>query len=101
MWLSLLTLAPGLIPIIIDTIINVESVVSGVLKGEIKKEKVLAVVRAILDTKDYFTKANSDYQNMILTLTSEAIDIIVSAFNFLGLFKTSKKLDFTPKTGGA
>ena len=99
MWLSLLTLAPGLIPIIIDTIINVESVVSGVLKGEIKKEKVLAVVKSILDTKDYFTNNNPEYQNMILNLTDEAIDLIVSAFNFLGLFKTSKKLDFTKKEG--
>ena len=99
MWLSLLTLAPGLIPIIIDTIINVESVVSGVLKGEIKKEKVLSVIKAILDTKDYFTNTNPEYQNMILNLTGEAIDLIVSAFNFLGLFKTSKKLDFTPKEG--
>ena len=99
MWLSLLTLAPGLIPIIIDTIINVASVVSGVLKGEIKKEKVLAVVKAILDTKDYFTKSDPSNQGLIISLVSTAIDVIVSAFNFLGLFKTSKKLDFSPKEG--
>ena len=99
MWVTLLTIAPGLIPIIIEAIINVESVVSGVLSGTIKKEKVMAVVKAILDTRDYFTKGDSAYQDMILNFTSEAIDFIVSAFNVLGLFKTSKKLDFTPKGG--
>ncbi len=98
-WGLLLAIAPELVPLIVSTIINVESAVKGILKGEVKKQKVMEVIKAILQTKDYFIEGDSAKQSQIYTVVSEAIDFFVTAFNYLGLFKTSKKVDFSP-TGG-
>ena len=95
-WSLLLALAPDLVPLIVKAILDVENVVSGTLKGEIKKSKVLEVIKAVLQTKDYFVGSDSAKQSQIFTLVDQAIDFFVSVFNYLGIFKTSKKVSFQP-----
>ena len=96
MWKELFKIAPELIPVIIQTVMDLEQVVTGAKKGEIKKSKVMNVIKSILDTKDYFLGKDSDGQNLILNLVDGFVDSIVSTFNYTGLFKSSEKLDFTP-----
>ena len=96
MWKELLKIAPDLIPIIIQTVIDVEKVVSGIKRGEIRKSRVMSIIGNILDTKDYFVGRTPDGQLQFLNLVSMFIDTIVSTFNYTGLFGTGDKLDFTP-----
>ncbi|GEM_PF-1761733 len=96
MWKELLKLAPDLIPIIIQTVIDVEKVVTGLKRGEIRKSRVMSIIGNILDTKDYFVGRTPDGQLQFLNLVSMFIDTIVSTFNYTGLFGTGDKLDFTP-----
>lgn len=94
-WRVLLALAPDIVPLIVSTIMNVEQAIKGVLSGEIKKDKVMAVIKAFLQTKDFFTGKDDSETAKIYTLVSEAIDFFVMTFNYVGLFKTTKKLDFS------
>ncbi len=96
MWKELLKIAPDLIPVIIQTVIDVEKVVSGIKRGEIRKSRVMSIIGNILDTKDYFVGRTPDGQLQFLNLVSMFIDTIVSTFNYTGLFGSSVKLDFTP-----
>ena len=57
---------------------------------------MINIIQVILETKDYFLGRDSDGQNQILNLVSMFVDVIVSTFNYAGLFKTAEKLDFTP-----
>jgi hypothetical protein len=75
---------------------DVEQIISGIKNGQIKKARVMSILRAILETKDYFMGRDSDGQNQILNLVSMFVDVIVSTFNYTGLFKTSETIDFTP-----
>ena len=47
-------------------------------------------------TKDYFLNRDSDGQMQILNLASMFVDVLVSTFNYTGLFKSTESLDFTP-----
>ena len=96
MWKELLKIAPDLIPIIIQTVIDVEKVVTGIKRGEIRKSRVMSIVGNILDTKDYFVGRTPEGQLQFLNLVSMFIDTIVSTFNYTGLFGSNDKLDFTP-----
>ncbi|GJM14964.1 MAG: hypothetical protein DHS20C13_02910 [Thermodesulfobacteriota bacterium] len=96
MWKELFRIAPELIPIIIQTVMDLEQVVTGIKRGEIRKSRVMNIISNILDTKDYFLKQDSDGQMEILNLVSMFVDVIVSTFNYTGLFASSEKLDFTP-----
>lgn len=96
MWKELFKIAPELIPVIIQTVMDLEQVVRGVKRGEIRKSRVMNIISNILDTKDYFLKRDSDGQMEILNLVSMFVDVIVSTFNYTGLFASSEKLDFTP-----
>ncbi len=96
MWKELLRIAPDLIPIIIQTVFDVEKVVTGIKRGEIRKSRVMSIVGNILDTKDYFLGRTPEGQLQFLNLVSMFIDTIVSTFNYTGLFGSSDKLDFTP-----
>ncbi len=96
MWKELLKIAPDLIPIIIQTVIDVEKVVTGLKRGEIRKSRVMSIIGNILDTKDYFLGRTPEGQLQFLNLVSMFIDTIVSTFNYTGLFGTNDKLDFTP-----
>jgi hypothetical protein len=96
MWKELLKIAPDLIPVIIQTVIDVEKVVAGIKRGEIRKSRVMSIIGNILDTKDYFVGRTPDGQLQFLNLVSMFIDTIVSTFNYTGLFGSSEKLDFTP-----
>ena len=96
MWKELFRIAPELIPVIIQTVMDIEKVISGVGNGEIKKSRVMSIIKSILDTKDYFLGTDSDGQNQILNLVSMFVDSIVSTFNYVGLFETRETLDFTP-----
>ncbi len=96
MWKELLKITPDLIPIIIQTVIDVEKVVTGLKRGEIRKSRVMNIIGNILDTKDYFVGRNPEGQLQFLNLVSMFIDTIVSTFNYAGIFGTSDKLDFTP-----
>jgi hypothetical protein len=95
MWKELLKIAPDLIPIIIQTVIDVEKVVTGLKRGEVRKSRVMSIVGNILDTKDYFIGRTPEGQLQFLNLVSMFIDTIVSTFNYTGLFGSSEKLDFT------
>jgi len=96
MWKELFKIAPDLIPIIIQTVMDLEQVVTGIKRGEIRKSRVMSIISNLLDTKDYFLKRAPDGQMEILNLVSMFVDVIVSTFNYTGLFKTTLKLDFTP-----
>lgn len=97
MWTQLLLLAPDLIPILVNTVVNIEQAISGALQGEVKKDKVMAVIKAVLQTRDYFIKSDSAGQAMIITLVDQGIDFMVSFFNYTGIFKSSKKVSFAPE----
>ena len=96
-WGLLLTLAPDIVPLIVSTIMSVEKLVKGFGQGVIKKEKVMDVIKAVLQTKDYFDGSDSSKVSQLYGLVSQAIDFFVAAFNYLGLFKSGKTADFTPK----
>ena len=96
MWKELLRIAPGLIPLIVQAVMDVEKVIAGVKKGELKKSRVMSIIGSILETKDYFLDRDRDGQMQILNLASMFIDVLVSTFNYTGLFVASEKLDFTP-----
>ena len=96
-WSLLLALAPDLVPIIVETIMNVERVWKEAGKGSVKKSRVLEVIEAILETRDYFVEGDVAKKSQIYSLVSEAIDFFVSAFNYLGIFKRGEKVDFSPK----
>lgn len=96
MWKELLKIAPDLIPLIIQTVMDVENVVSGVRNGEIKKSRVMSIIGSVLDTKDYFLGRDSDGKNQVLNLVSMFIDVTVSTFNYTGLFASKDTLDFSP-----
>ena len=96
MWKELFRIVPELIPVIIQTVMDLEQGVTGIKRGEIRKSRVMNIVSNILDTKDYFLKRDSDGQMEILNLVSIFVDVIVSTFNYTGLFASSEKLDFTP-----
>jgi len=96
MWKELFKIAPELIPIIIQTVMDLEQVVTGIKRGEIRKSRVMNIISNILDTKDYFLKRDPDAQMEILNLVSMFVDVIVSTFNYTGLFKQTERLDFTP-----
>ncbi len=93
---KLLDLAPDLIPVIVQTVIDAERVITGIGQGDIKKGRVMSILKNILETKSYFTDAGSDIQDQILNVAGNAIDLLVMALNMLGAFSTSKKIDFTP-----
>ena len=95
MWKELFKIAPELIPVIIQTVMDLEQVVTGIKRGEIRKSRVMNIISNILDTKDYFLKRDPDGQMEILNLVSIFVDVIVSTFNYTGLFGSSEKLDFT------
>ena len=96
MWKELLKIAPDLIPLIIQTVLDVENVVSGVRSGDIKKSRVMKIIGNMLDAKDYFLSRDSDGENQVLNLVSMFIDVTVSTFNYTGLFASGDTLDFTP-----
>jgi len=96
MWKELFKIAPDLMPIIIQTVMDLEQVVTGIKRGEIRKSRVMNIISSILDTKDYFLKRDPDGQMEILNLVSMFVDVLVSTFNFTGLFKSTERLDFTP-----
>jgi len=96
MWKELLKIAPELIPVIIQTVMDVEQIISGIKNGQIKKSRVISILHSILETKDYFLGRDPDGQNQILNLVSMFVDVIVSTFNYTGLFRTSETFDFTP-----
>lgn len=96
MWKELLRIAPDLIPLIIQTVMDVESVLTGIKRGEVRKSRVMSIIGNILDTKDYFLGRTPEGQLQFLNLVSMFIDTIVSTFNYTGLFGTNDKLDFTP-----
>lgn len=89
-------IAPDLIPLIIQTVLDVENVVTGLRQGEIKKSRVMSIISNILETKDYFLNRDSAGKNQILNLVSMFIDVTVSTFNYTGLFASKDTLDFTP-----
>ncbi len=95
-WVKLLALAPDLVPVIVSAILSVESIYKGVKEGVLKKERVMDLIRAFLETKDYFVGASEATRSQIFALVDDAIDFIVSAFNYLGLFKREDKADFSP-----
>ncbi len=96
MWKELFKIAPDLIPIIIQTVMDLEQVVTGIKRGEIRKSRVMNIISNILDTKDYFLNRDSGGQLEILNLVSMFVDVLVSTFNYTGLFKSTESLDFTP-----
>ena len=96
MWKELLKVAPELIPLIIQTVLDVENVVSAARSGEIKKSRVMSIIGNVLDTKDYFLGRDSDGKNQVLNLVSMFIDVTVSTFNYTGLFASKDELDFSP-----
>jgi hypothetical protein len=96
MWKELFKIAPELIPIIIQTVIDVEKVVTGIKRGEIRKSRVMSIIGNILDTKDYFLGRDPEGQLQFLNLVSMFVDTVVATFNYTGLFGTSERLDFTP-----
>jgi hypothetical protein len=96
MWKELLKIAPELIPLIIQTVLDVENVVSGIRNGEIKKSRVMSIIGSVLETKDYFLGRDSDGKNLVLNLVSMFIDVTVSTFNYTGLFASKDTLDFSP-----
>lgn len=96
MWKELLKIAPDLIPIIIQTVIDVEKVLTGIKRGEIRKSRVMSIIGNILDTKDYFLGRTPEGQLQFLNLVSMFVDTIVSTFNYTRLFGTSDRLNFTP-----
>lgn len=98
-WSLLLALAPDLVPIIVSTIMNVEAVWKEAGKGKVKKNRVMEVIEAVLETRDYFIGGDQAKKSQIYSLVDESIDFFVSAFNYLGLFKTGEKADFSPKEG--
>lgn len=93
-WSLLLALAPELVPLIVSAIMSVEQAIRGVGHGVVKKGKVMDIIGAVLQTKDYFLNSDSAKQSEIFSLVDQAIDFFVSAFNYLGIFKTSKKISF-------
>ena len=96
MWKELLKIAPDLIPLIIQTVMDVENVVSGAGNGQIKKSRVMRIISNVLDTKDYVLGRDSDGKNQVLNLVSMFIDVTVSTFNYTGLFSSKDTLDFSP-----
>lgn len=96
-WSLLLALAPDLVPIIVSTILNIEAVFKEGGKGSVKKSRVLEVIEAVLETRDYFVEGDLSKKSQIYSLVSEAIDFFVSAFNYLGIFKRGEKVSFSPK----
>lgn len=94
---ELLALAPDVLPEIIKAIFDVEKIYSGLKQGEIKKEAVMNLVEAFLETKDYFFKADSKLKVRILGLADASIDYLVSIFNITGVFEKEELMDFTPK----
>lgn len=96
MWKELLRIAPDLIPVIIQTILDVEMVISGVRHGDLKKSRVMSIIGSILDTKDYFLNRDSDGRQQVMNLVSMFIDVTVSTFNYTGLFASKDTLDFSP-----
>ena len=96
MWKELLRIAPDLIPLIIQTVMDVERVLTGIKRGEVRKSRVMSIIGNILDTKDYFLGRTPDGQLQLLNLVSMFVDTLVAAFNYTGVFKTSERLDFTP-----
>mgnify|MGYP001563343846 CR=1 FL=1 len=96
-WGLMLTLVPDIIPLMVSTIMSVEKLIKGFGQGSVKKEKVMDVIKAVLQTKDYFDGMDSAQTTQIYALVSQAIDFFVGSFNYLGLFKSGKKVDFTPK----
>lgn len=96
MWKELLKIAPDLIPLIIQTVLDVENVVTGFKQGQVKKSRVMGIISGVLDTKDYFLGRDSAGKNQILNLVSMFIDVTVSTFNYTGLFASKETLDFTP-----
>ena len=96
MWKELLRIAPDLIPLIIQTVMDVERVLTGIKRGEVRKSRVMSIIGNILDTKDYFLGRAPDGQMQLLNLVSMFVDTLVAAFNYTGVFKTSERLDFTP-----
>lgn len=91
MWKELMKIAPDLVPIIIQTVLDVEKVLSGIRRGEVRKARVMSVIGNILDTKDYFLARSPDGQMHLLNLVSIFIDYLVCTFNHMGVFVTHTK----------
>lgn len=85
-WDPLYYTAPELVPVIIQTIIDVEKVVVGIKRGERRKQRVMSIMGNVLDTKQYFVTLSPAEQLRFLNLVSIFVDIVVSTFNYCGLF---------------
>ena len=94
---GLIKLAPDILPLIISAIGDAETLFKGRGLGTAKKEAVMKVIRAAFDVKDYFMDAGAERKDEILELADGAVDLLVKAFNFVGLFDEEDKIDFTPK----
>jgi hypothetical protein len=93
----LLSLAPGILSLLIEAIMSVESIYSGVGKGSIKKNKVMDLINSVLVTKNYFANSDDKIKSEILELIDQAIDVLVGVFNTLNIFtKEEEKVDLTP-----
>lgn len=92
--LTILSLSPA----VITMIKNIEEIVEGAKKGELKKKVVLNTIETALDTGAEFNPYIGEVKEPVVRAMDKLIDGIVYLFNTFGVFKKDVKLDVTPKS---
>jgi hypothetical protein len=95
MWMTLLSLAP----IIVEIVIKVEQLVAGAKKGQIKKQVALSILESTIDAADRVRPGAGDMKEQILLSADKLIDGTVYALNAAGVLGERVKIDVAPKGG--
>lgn len=95
MWMTLLTLTP----IIIEIVMKVEQLIAGAKKGQVKKQIVLSILENSLDAADKIKPGAGDMKEQIILAADKLIDGAVYALNTAGVLNEKVKIDVTPKGG--
>lgn len=95
MWMTLLSLAP----IVIDIVMKVEQLVAGAKKGQVKKQVALSILESTIDAADKVKPGAGDVKEQILLSADKLIDGTVYALNAAGVLNEKVKIDLSPKGG--
>jgi hypothetical protein len=95
--LKILTTVLGMAPSVISMVKNIEGVIEGAKKGEIKKKLVLETVSKGFDAAEEIHPGISDIKAPVLSATDKLVDATVTVFNTFGIFRKEIELDVSPK----
>lgn len=89
-WIKTISQFVFIVPVVIQLVITLVKLFEKPGNGKEKKEAVLKMVKMIYDSMARFFNLTISYE-VIETISNQTIEIVVSFFNLVGIFKKQKE----------